>query len=101
MSFTVRFTPGAEADLLRRYDYLLTQDLATAEAAQIAIGKALHLLEDFPFACRKVIGFEQRAELRELLISFGRGGYVALFEIDAQDTLTVLAVRHQREADYH
>jgi hypothetical protein len=26
---------------------------------------------------------------------------VALFEIDDQQTVTVLAVRHQREDDYH
>jgi mRNA-degrading endonuclease RelE of RelBE toxin-antitoxin system len=39
--------------------------------------------------------------LRELLISFGSAGYVALFEIDDAETVTVLAVRHQRESDYH
>jgi plasmid stabilization system protein ParE len=39
--------------------------------------------------------------MRELLIPFGRAGYVALYEIDGKDTVTVLAVRHQREDDYH
>lgn len=101
MSFSVRFTQEAEADLLRLYDFLLEHDIAAAEAAFQAIGKALALLEDFPFACRKLQGFEERAELRELLISFGRGGYVALFEIDSPESVTILAVRHQREADYH
>ena len=38
---------------------------------------------------------------RELLIGFGKDGYVALFEIEGPDTVTVLAVRHQREDDYH
>jgi mRNA-degrading endonuclease RelE of RelBE toxin-antitoxin system len=36
-----------------------------------------------------------------MLISFGSGGYVALFEIEANNTVTILAVRHQREEDYH
>ncbi|MDX9768663.1 MAG: type II toxin-antitoxin system RelE/ParE family toxin, partial [Ectothiorhodospiraceae bacterium] len=38
--------------------------------------------------------------LRELLISFGATGYVMLFEIDDASTVTILAVRHQREDDY-
>ena len=39
--------------------------------------------------------------LRELIIPFGASGYVALFEIDNRDCVTFLAVRHQREEDYH
>jgi plasmid stabilization system protein ParE len=36
-----------------------------------------------------------------MLIEFGRAGYVALYEIESGDTVTILAVRHQREDDYH
>ena len=39
--------------------------------------------------------------LRELLIYFGAAGYVALFEITDGSNVTVIAVRHQREDDYH
>lgn len=38
--------------------------------------------------------------LRELVIPFGGGGYVTLFEIEDEKTVTVLVVRHQREDDY-
>ena len=38
--------------------------------------------------------------IRELVIPFGSGGYVALFEIDDKDNVTLLAIRHQREEDY-
>jgi plasmid stabilization system protein ParE len=39
--------------------------------------------------------------LRELLISRGRTGYVALYQYDAAaDKVLVLAVRHQREAGF-
>jgi mRNA-degrading endonuclease RelE of RelBE toxin-antitoxin system len=39
--------------------------------------------------------------LRELVIPFGAAGYVALFEIEDNETVTILAIRHQREEDYH
>ena len=39
--------------------------------------------------------------LRELVIPFGAAGYVALFEIENPSTVTFVAVRHQREEDYH
>ncbi len=99
--FKVRFTPEAEADLLRLFDFLLEQDVAAAEKARAALAKAIELLEVFPFSCRKVIGGDGNPFLRELIIPFGESGYVALFEIEKRDTVTVLAVRHQREEDYH
>ena len=36
----------------------------------------------------------------DLVIPFGSAGYVALFEIEDRQTVTVLAVRQQREDDY-
>ena len=39
--------------------------------------------------------------LRGMLIPFGRSGYVALFEVESASTVTILAVRHQLEDDYH
>ncbi|GAP37931.1 death on curing protein, Doc toxin [Piscinibacter sakaiensis] len=39
--------------------------------------------------------------MRELLIPCGSSGYVALFEIEDSATVTILAVRHQLEDDYH
>ena len=41
------------------------------------------------------------ATLRELIIPFGNSGYVALFEIETGGHVTILALRHQREDDYH
>ena len=38
--------------------------------------------------------------LRELVIPFGAAGYVALFEIESNGIVSILAVRHQREDDY-
>ena len=99
--FKVRFTPEAETDLLRLFDFLLEQDAAAAENAREAIAKAIELLEVFPFSCRKALSGDGSPFLRELIIPFGGTGYVALFEIENGKTVTLLAVRHQREEDYH
>ena len=98
-SFRVRFTPDAENDLVRLYDFLLEKDLAAAERALEAIRAGLELLRFSPFSCRKAVA--DNPLLRELVIPFGAAGYVALFEIDGPSTVTVLAIRHQREDDYH
>lgn len=99
--YAVRLTAGAEADLLRLIDFALEQDPAIAENAREAIAQAFKLLEVFPFSCRKALGGDGNPFLRELIIPFGASGHVALFEIENRDTVTLLAVRHQREEDYH
>jgi plasmid stabilization system protein ParE len=39
--------------------------------------------------------------LRELVISFGRSGYLALYRfVPARREVRILAIRHQRELDY-
>jgi plasmid stabilization system protein ParE len=62
VTFRVRLTLEAEADLDRLFEFVLE---------------------------------------RELIIPFGRSGYVALFEIESATDVVVVAVRHQREDDFH
>jgi len=81
------------------YEFLLERDIGAAQRARDAIAKGMAFLEDFPFSCRKAS--DDMPFLRELIIPFGAAGYVALFEINGPDTVTILAVRHQREDDYH
>lgn len=99
MSFRVRYTRAAREDLQRLYLFLLQRDLGAAGRAREAIAKSMEFLQDFPFTCRTATA--DNPFLREMLIPFGAGGYVALFEIEDNETVTILAVRHQREADYH
>ena len=100
MSFKVRFTEEAQCDLERLYDFLLQRDdVDSAERALDAIVQAIVFLETSPFSCRKAI--TGNTFLRELIVPFGRAGYVALFEIDDATTVTLLALRHQREEDFH
>jgi hypothetical protein len=56
-------------------------------------------LELSPFSYRKAT--PDNPFLRELIIPFGASGYVALIEIDNDQTVTFLAVRHQLEEDFH
>lgn len=98
MSYRVRYTKAARDDLRRLYTHLLERDAASARRARDTIAKGMELLKEFPFTCRKAA--PDTPLLRELLIPFGAAGYVALFEIENAHTVTVLAVRHQREDDY-
>lgn len=99
MSYHVRFAPAAAEDLQRLFDFLAEQDLDAAERARAVIGQAIGVLQTFPFSCRKAS--PDNPFLRELVISFGSYGYVALFEVEDKKKVTVLAVRHQREDDYY
>lgn len=99
MSYLVRYTRQAREDLLRLHGFLLEKDIGTARRARDAIVKAVDFLKSFPFSCRKAD--PDNPFLRELVITFGSSGYIALFEIEDQTTITILAIRHQREDDYH
>ena len=102
MNYRVRFTEDAEADLVRLYEFILERDQtdwAVGERALETIRNSVKSLELSPFSYRKIV--PGNPFLRELVIPFGAAGYVALFEIDSDKTVTILAVRHQREDDYH
>lgn len=98
--YRVRLTLEALEDLKHLQAFLIEQDPAAAKRALGAIEKSFALLECSPFSCRKAWPGD-RPLLRELVIPFGSAGYVALFEIDGPGHVTILAVRHQREEDYH
>lgn len=105
MTYRVRLTREAAADLERLYDFVLQRelqlyggDLALAGRALDAIRKGFATLQTSPFTCRKA---GQGPFLRELIIPFGRSGYVALFEIESSTNVVVIAVRHQLEEDYY
>ena len=102
MTFRVRFTREAELDLVRLYEFVLSRDVtdwAMAERALEAIRHAISGLARSPFSYRKAGGGDSPF-LREVVIPFGSSGYVALFEIEDSDIVTILAVRHHREDDY-
>lgn len=104
VTFEVRYSAAAREDLLRLFDFLLeraqtVEEFDAAQASVDAIREAVEKsLARSPFAYRKAA---ESPFLRELLIPFGRAGYVALYDILDATTVMVLAVRHQLEDDYH
>ena len=97
--YAVRLTTEAADDVKRLFASLAARDRPAAVRARDAIRQAFLLLRHSPFSCRK--SSDDNPLVRELVIPFGSSGYVALFEIDDAAHVTVLAVRHQRESDYH
>ena len=89
------YTEQALLDLERLSDFLLETDPQAQNTAALILD-ALEILVQHPEIGRKV-HFGQR----ELVISRGRTGYLALYRfLPAIDRILVLAVRHQRESGY-
>lgn len=101
MNYKVRYTLAAKEDLKRLFAFLAERDHQAAQQARKIIAASMQVLQQFPFTCRKADDEGNGSFLRELLIPFGSAGYVALFEIEDEQTVTIIAVRHQREEDYH
>jgi plasmid stabilization system protein ParE len=104
VKFVVRLTKEAEDDLERLFEALLARasvndDFVRAVITLEGLKGALEGLADSALRCRKA-GDGRDPALRELVIPFGRAGYLALFDI-AGDAVVLAAVRHQLESDYH
>lgn len=104
--FGVEMTPQAEDDLERLFEFLVVRsetleelDHAQHVLHQLRTSIKKRLAEN-PWAYRKA-GDGRRTTRRELIVGLGSAGYVALYEILPGREIKVLAVRHQREEDYH
>ena len=93
MTYRVVFSAAAAQDLEQLFDFALQREL-DSETGDLGIA----FLTASPFACRKA---GSSSFVRELIISFGHTGYVALFEIVDSNTVIIGAIRHQSEDDYH
>ena len=92
----VKLAARAGADLARLAEFLLQDNPVAAVATFDMITSAVDVLESHP-----LIGRPLETGLRELVISRGKSGYVALYEFrELEDTVFVLAIRHQREVGY-
>ena len=90
------YSGRALADLERLTDFLIESDPAAAAETVGLIEEAVELLVRHP-----LIGRPVEYGLRELVISRGLTGYLALYSFEEeQDAVLILAIRHQREAGY-
>ena len=94
---SIVYSACALEDLRRVAAFLLENDPPSAPATAGLILEALDILQGHPLIGRPVEG----ARYRELVISRGRSGYLALYSYEpGGDQITLHAVRHQREVGF-
>lgn len=92
----LKFEPSALADLERLTQFLVGADPQAAVRTAGLIFEAVAILQDHPMIGRLV-----EKGFRELVISRGRSGYIALYDFDEpKDLVVVHSIRHQREAGF-
>ena len=83
-------------DIERLAEFLMESDALAAGATAEVLTGGLKILKDHP-----LVGRPAELGYRELLISRGRTGYVALYKYEVErDAAIVLAIRHQRESGF-
>jgi len=92
----VIYSAEALSDLEHLGEFLMKQAPESAPDILGRVSGAIEILVDHPLIGRRVEG-----ELRELVISRGNSGYLALYRFDAAvDIVWLLRVRQQPEAGY-
>jgi plasmid stabilization system protein ParE len=80
----------------RAFQFLRDRNAGAAVQALTSIQSAVDTLAAHPLIGRRVEG-----ELRELVISYGHTGYLALYRhVIAQEQVRILAIRNQRELGF-
>ena len=93
---TVVYSARALTHLERAFEFLRAENPEAAGAASAAIRSAVENLAAHPLVGRRVHG-----DIRELVISYGQTGYIALYRyVVPRDEIRVLAIRHQREIGF-
>jgi plasmid stabilization system protein ParE len=93
---TVVHSARALADLERAFESLRAETPAATVAAADAIRSGVESLAVHP-----LLGHRLHEDIRELVISYGQTGYVALYRfIVPKDEVRILALRHQREIGF-
>jgi plasmid stabilization system protein ParE len=92
----VIYSDAAFADFERVVEFLLDASPSSPREIVASIQSAISILAHHP-----LIGRKRDAFRRELVISYGRSGYIAIYRYDpAYDVVRILRIRHQREAGF-
>jgi addiction module RelE/StbE family toxin len=93
---TVVYSKRALDHIERAFSFLRDKNPNAAQSAVTAIQSAVENLAAHPFVGRRIEG-----DLRDLTISYGHSGYIALYRfIISTDEIRILAIRHQREVGF-
>lgn len=98
--YVVEIGKAAREDIERLHAFMIETAPEYADQAIERIYKSFKTLEIIPHSCRKA-SYQDGRQLRELIIDQGSSGYIALFEIRPEGVVSILAIKHQRESDYH
>ena len=80
----------------RAFQFLRDKNPVAARDAVAAIQSAVDNLAGHPLIGRRIEG-----DLRELVMSYGQSGYVALYRfVVSPDEVRIVAIRHQRELGF-
>ena len=91
------WAPQALQDVQRLYRFLAPRNQDAATRAVSAIRRGVQVLSLQPGLGRPVEGMDE--DFRDWIIDFGDSGYVVRYRLDPRYVI-VLAVRHQREAEF-
>jgi addiction module RelE/StbE family toxin len=93
---TIVYSTRALEQLERAFQFLHDSNpQAATKAAQVIQSAVLTL------AAHPLVGRRMEGEIRELVISYGQSGYLALYRfVVAMDEVRILAIRHQRELGF-
>lgn len=93
---TVVYSARALDHIERAFEFLRDKNPDAALNSVTAIRSAVENLAAHPLIGRRIEG-----ELRELVISYGQTGYIALYRfVIPLDEVRILAIRHQRQLGY-
>ena len=91
------WSPSALLDVQRLYRFLAPKNSEAAKRAVQAIRQGVKILEQQPGLGRPVEDMDDK--FRDWIIDFSDSGYVARYRVD-QQSITILAVRHQKEIGF-
>ena len=90
------YSQNAVNGLVRLTDFLIEIDVKAASETVDLIEEAVSILDRHP-----LIGRSVDEHIRELVISRGATGYVALYSFEEhKNAILILAIKHQREAGF-
>ena len=93
---TIAYSARALANIEQAFEFLRDKSPAADVAATVAIRTAVETLAMHPLIGRRI-----ERDLRELVISYGESGYIAVYRfLVTSDEVRVLAIRHQREIGF-
>ena len=93
----LEYSLNALSDIKRLVEFLIDNDVIAALETFDIIDEAVQVLRRHPDIGRST----SSAGKRELVISRGKTGYVAIYKLDKlADIVVILAIKHQREDNF-